>query len=151
ARLVMQPVDVLGDDGVEQVPALELGEGTVGFVRPLVPEHLEPRPVEAPELRGVAAEAIDVRDLHRVHLLPKPLPRAPAARYPPRQGDARAGQREGRPALIDQLGETFRPVGCYLPCHFGLRLPRNAEMPSFASSEKKAVAKPCFSASIPSS
>ena len=54
--------------------------------------------------------------------------------------------------LADQLGEP-RGAGRrrYLPLHFGVRLPRKAPMPSLASSLPKAVAKPCFSASIPSS
>ena len=37
----------------------------------------------------------------------------------------------------------------YLPDHFGLRLPRKAEIPSRASSEENAAMNPSFSASIP--
>lgn len=39
----------------------------------------------------------------------------------------------------------------YLPCHSGVRLPKNAEIPSLASSVWKTRANAAFSASMPSS
>src|SRR5215211_7232686 len=51
-----------------------------------------------------------------------------------------------KPALRETA--SVRP---YFPDHLGLRLARNAEIPSRASSELNAVMKPLFSASIPSS
>src|SRR6202042_1365181 len=66
--------------------------------------------------------------------------------------DAGPGQGNGRARLADQLRQSLDPVrNVYLPLHFGVRLPRKAPMPSLASSLRKAVAKPCFSASMPAS
>src|SRR5262245_4260386 len=107
--------------------------------------------VEAPEPGRVAAEGVDMRDLHRIDLLPEPLTRGAEVRDPAGHGDAGAGQRDRRGAPQDQLGEPVGLVGCYLPCHLGDLLPRKAEIPSLASWDRKAVAKPSFSASIPSS
>ena len=45
-------------------------------VRLLVGEHPEPRPVEGPEPLRVAPEHVDVRDLHRVDVLPQAGARA---------------------------------------------------------------------------
>src|SRR3954452_10310879 len=147
----MELVDVLRDHGVEQVAPLELGQCPVGVVRLLFTEHLESGPVETPELGGVAAEGVDVRHIHWVHLLPQPLPRTPEVRNPTRHRDPRSRQSDSALGMPDQLSELYRSLCRYLPCHFGDLFPRNAEMPSLASSDTNAAAKPCFSASIPSS
>src|SRR5688572_6554859 len=101
-------------------------------------------------------EGVDVSDLHRVHALPEPGSRGPEVGDPGGDRDPRAGQRHGRARLADQLRELRRgPRRCLLkshsPFHSGLRLPRKAEMPSFASAVWNAVANPAFSASMPSS
>src|SRR4051794_8633510 len=147
----MELVDVLGDHGLEQTATLELGQRPVCAVRLLVAEDLKPRAIEAPELGRIAPECVDVSHLHGIDLLPQPLPRTSEIRNPRRDGDPRAGEGDGALRLSDQLREPRRLVCDYLPCHFGERFPRKAEMPSLASSEKKAAANPCFSASIPAS
>src|SRR5215208_5955060 len=66
-------------------------------------------------------------------------------------------QAGGPPKLLAAQGRysdlrLTKAVGrAYLPDHFAFRLPRNAEMPSRASSDVNAVTKPPFSASIHSS
>ena len=125
---------------------------SMGAVRLLLAEHLETLPVEAPETGRIAFEGVDVGDLHRVDLLPDPLARRAEIRDPAGHGDPRA--RSGRRCSCDsRISSASRWAwsGCYLPCHLALRFCRKAEMPSLPSSERKAVAKPCFSASMPSS
>src|SRR4029077_6533027 len=149
--LVVQHVDVLRDHRLELIAPLELGQGSVGVVRLDGAQAVETRAVEAPELWRIALERIDVRDLHRIDVLPEALSGRSEVRDPARDGDPRPGEGDGAARLADQLREANRLVRCYLPCHFGLRFCRKAEMPSLPSSERNAFAKPCFSASIPSS
>ena len=89
------------------------------------------------------------RILPRVHFGHGGGPR----RRRPDGGGNRPGLRwQARPGgEAEQLAPGGRAGLFYLPLHFGLRLPRKAPIPSLASSLWKAVAKPCFSASIPSS
>ncbi len=149
--LVMQLVDVLGDHRIEQAAALELRE------RPGGRRSAPCRPASGTSA-GRSSRTWPGRGGKR-RCEPPPSGR-PSPTAPPRaaevgdsrrHGDPGAGQGHRRPGLPDQAGEPLCLVSGYLPCHLGLRLPRNAEIPSLASSEKKAVAKPCFSASIPSS
>src|SRR6478609_6353699 len=73
AGRTVQAVDVLRDDGLHEAAALELGDDVVRTVRLLVAQRHEALRVEVPEAVGVATERVDVRDLHRVDLLPHAL------------------------------------------------------------------------------
>src|SRR5438105_1439064 len=149
----MQLIDVLRDHRVEQPSPLELGEREVGSVRALVLERLEPPPVEVPEALRVSVEHVDVRDLHRVDVRPDARPGRAEVRDPRGHGDPGAGQRDGRLRLTDQLREAggLFDREAHLPWNRGVRFPRNAEIPSRASSDANAVTNACFSASIPAS
>ena len=139
---------------VEQPAPLELGQRLVRAVGPLVARAREARPVEGPEARRVALEDVDVGDLHRVDVLPQPRPGRAEVGDPGRHRDPRAGQRDRRTAprgSAPRAARRRRSVAVATSAPFGVRLPRKAEMPSLASSLPKAVAKPCFSASMPSS
>ena len=92
ARLAVQAVDVLGDDGVEQAGALERGQRLVGAVGLLVLERGEAVAVEVPEALGVAPEDVDVRDLHRVDVLPQPGAGRAEVGDPGGHGDPGAGE-----------------------------------------------------------
>jgi hypothetical protein len=70
-RRPVQAVDVLRDDGLHDAAALQLDERTVRAVRRLVPQHREAVAVEVPEALRIAPEDLDVRDLHRVDVLPQ--------------------------------------------------------------------------------
>ncbi len=121
-------------------------------IGPLVAERLEAGPVVRPEAGRVAFEDVDVGNLHRVDVGPEAGLRRAEVGNPGWNRDPGAGQHHGRARLADQLRQSLDPVrDVYLPLHFGVRLPRKAPMPSLASSLRKAVAKPCFSASMPSS
>src|SRR4029453_967149 len=89
------------------------------------------------------------RDLERVDVLPDPGARGAEVRDPRRHRDPRPGERHRTTALLQQPRKS--PAPDYFPFHFGFRLPRNASLPSRASSELNAVTKPPFSASTPSS
>jgi len=103
----VQAVDVLGDHRVEESATLELGEDGVRAVGALVAERLEAVAVEAPEARGLTAEHVDVRDLHRVD----PLPQAGSGRAevgdPRGHGDPRPGEGDDRPRRADEVGEAL--------------------------------------------
>jgi hypothetical protein len=68
--LGVEGVDVLGDHRLQEAAPLELRQRLVGPVRLHVGKHLQALAVEAPETGRIAAEGVDVRDLHRVDLLP---------------------------------------------------------------------------------
>ena len=65
----------------------------------------------------------------------------------------RRSKQRGLPARTEKVsGRDGRPVPPrrhYFPDHLGDRFPRKAEMPSFPSSDKNALANPSFSASMP--
>ena len=130
--LRVQAVDVLRDDRVEQAAGLELGQRLVGRVGLLVAQGLEAVAVELPEALRVAPEHVDVGDLHRVDVLPQPRARGAEVGDPRGHGDPRAGQRDGRAGLAS----AARRRQASLPAlrTSGWRLPRNAPIPSFASS-----------------
>src|SRR6185312_10056674 len=102
--------------------------------------------VEVPEALGVRPPRIDVRDLHRVDVLPQPGSGRAEVGDPGRHRDPRARERDDGAGLADEARQ-----GRYLPCHTGLRLPRNALIPSLPSCDWNAVANPAFSASMPAS
>ena len=119
-----------------------LGERLVRRVRLLVAQVLEARPVVLPEPGRVAMEGVDVRHLHRVDLGPEPLPGRPEIRDSRRDRDPGPGQGNRRGRLANERRERLgagRGLRAYLPCHFGVRLPRKALIPSLPSSERKAV------------
>ena len=62
---------------LEQPAALELGEHLVGAVGLHSAQPAQARAVELPERDRVRPEGVDVGDLHRVDLLPEPLPGRP--------------------------------------------------------------------------
>src|SRR3954470_2259665 len=146
ARLAVQHVDVLRDDGVELAAALEGDQRAVRSVGLLALERLEAIAIEVPEALRVGAPRIDVRDLHRVDVLPQPGAGRAEVGDPGRHRDPRAGQRDDGAGLADEACQAL-----YLPVHSGLRLPRNALIPSLPSSDWNAVPKPAFSASMPAS
>src|SRR5919112_6193517 len=124
----------------------------MGAVGPLVAERLEPFAVEAPEALGVRAPRVDVRDLHRVDVLPDAGARRAEVRDPGGNRDPGAGQRDDRPGAVQPLrqgGDVVR--GPYFPVHCGMRLPRKAPIPSRASAVWKISPKAAFSAAMPSS
>ena len=100
ARLAVQHVDVLRDHRVEQPVALHRHERVVGAVGELAAERREALAVEAPEAHGVAAEGVDVRDLHRVDLLPHARARRAEVGDAGRHRDAGARQRHDRAAAL---------------------------------------------------
>ena len=131
---------------------LELGERLVRPVGLLVVERLEALAVEAPERSRVAAEHVDVRDLHRVDVLPQPRPGRAEVGDPRRHRDPRAGQRDDRvgAARISSASAgaaasvAVTPHASLAP-ERGLRFSRNAAIPSRASSEPNTLANACFS------
>ena len=135
---LVQPVDVLGDHRVEQPGPLELDERGVRAVRLLVPERLEALAVEAPEPLRVAAEGVDVGDLHRIDVGPQPGSRRAEIGDSRRHRDPGAGQRHDRVGLADQAREPGRGGlrRAHSPRNRALRFWTNAEIPSRASSEK---------------
>ena len=70
AGALVQAVDVLRDHRADPASLLELGERAVPVVRLGLAERIEPKRIELPDPRGIAAERLDVRDLHRV--VPRP-------------------------------------------------------------------------------
>ena len=138
ARLRVQPVDVLGHDRV-QLPARTRARPAPAWA-PLGSFSSsvgEPGPIEAPEALRVAVEGVDVGDLHRVDLLPQPLARGAEVGDP--RGDRDPRRRSARrPRSPRGSARRARPPCCacrarssdYFPCHFGVRLPRKALMPS---------------------
>src|SRR4051794_22678103 len=130
AGLAVQHVDVLRDDGVELAAALELDQRAVRAVGLLALQRLEAVAVEVPEALRIGAPGIDVRDLHRVDVLPQPGSGRAEVGDPGRHRDPRARERDDRAGVADEARERL-----YLPCHTGLRLPRNALIPSLPSSD----------------
>ena len=101
----MEPVDVLGDDGIEQAAPLELDERRVRRVRLLVGEVVKTRAVEVPEALRVAVEGIDGGDRHRIDLGPESRAGRAKVRDAGGNRDPRAGERDHAPARLDQFGE----------------------------------------------
>src|SRR5215218_300065 len=153
-RQPVQAVDVLRDDRLDDPAALELHQRLVRAVRPLPAQGREAVAVELPEPRRVALEDLDVGDLHRVDVRPQPGARRAEVRNAGRHRDARAGKRQHPAGGAQQLRQPRRAGRCrraQAPLNRGVRLPRNAPIPSRASSDANTVAKPAFSASMPSS
>ena len=96
SRLAVQSVDVLGDHRVQESPPLELGQGFVGGIGPLVRQSVEARPVEVPERARVTVEGVDRRHRHRIDLLPQPLAGGTEVGDPGWHRDPRPGQRNRR-------------------------------------------------------
>ena len=93
-----------------------------------------------------------MRDLHRIHVLPEAGAGRAEVGDPRRHGDPRAGQDHGTRALDEEVGQPRRADrGGHFPWNFGLRLPRNAPMPSRASSEPNTSPKAAPSTASPSS
>ena len=151
--------------------ALELDQRPVRAVGLLVLERREAVAVEVPEAVGVAAEGVDVRDLHRVDAAPtcrcrasgsRGSPRAPRCprRSAPRPSSRRApsppGARAARARAVRRRAHArpARPTprtAPHSPLKCGARLPRKAAMPSLASALANTAANARFSASMPSS
>ena len=104
ARPLVEAVDVLRHDGADPAVLVELGEGTVAFVRLGPGERLEPEGVELPDPCRIPAERVDVRHLERVVPRPDPLRRA-EVRDPRLGADAGAGEDDARLPAFKQLGE----------------------------------------------
>src|SRR4051794_25585771 len=134
----VQPVDVLRDHGADQSAPLELRDDLVRTIRPLVAQRHEALRIEVPKAVGVAPEGVDVRDLHRVDLLPHPLPGRAEVGDPRWNRNPRSCEDDSPLRRAEQVG--YSPLNC------GFRLPRNAPIPSFASADWNAAAKPCASA-----
>ena len=92
--------------------ALQLDERAVGAVGLLALERREALAVEAPEAHGVGAEGVDVRDLHRVDVLPQPRARRAEVGDARRHRDARAGQRDDRAGASRRGPAQRAPAGC---------------------------------------
>ena len=141
ARLAVQHVDVLRDDRVQQPAALELGQRAVRAVGLLVAERLEAVAVEAPEA---------LRDRRARRRCARP----PSGRRSPRCPCRACGSRGSRRAPRSRRRSARRPTrrertssaraataarseAGYFPLHCGVRLPRNAPIPSRASAVAK--------------
>src|SRR5680860_706332 len=104
----------------------------------------------ADQLALVGGREVEAAPLEEILLGPGP-DRLGVEQQPVVVEDDRPGRGGGSVAHLRQPPNPRPLGGCYLPLHFGVRLPRKAAMPSFASSLAKAVAKARFSASMPSS
>ena len=126
AGAAVQPVDVLGDDGVEDARAARARPAPrARRSGSLSRSALEAVAVEVPEALGVAPEHVDVRDLHRVDVLPQPGAGRAEVGDPGRHRDPRAGQGDDGVGLADELRELARPPRLsYLPCHLRRPLAR---------------------------
>ena len=111
AGLAVQHVDVLRDHRIEHAGALERHQRVVGGVRLLAAEGREALAVEAPEAHGVAVKGVDVRDLHRVHLLPQARVRRTEVGDPRWHRDARTGQRDDRARAAHERGQPLELRG----------------------------------------
>ena len=80
-----------------------------------------------------------------------PVPGRAEVRDPRRHGDPGARQRHHRAGRADQLGQRGGGTNAHFPLNSGVRLPRNAPMPSRASSDTNAFVNASFSAAMPSS
>ena len=92
---------------VEQPALLQRHERAVRAVGLLGAERGEALAVEAPEAHGIAAERVDVRDLHRVDPLPQPGPGRAEVGDARGHRDARAGQRDDRARVAHELGQAL--------------------------------------------
>jgi hypothetical protein len=96
------------DDAAHEAALLELGHDLVRAVRLHVAQRREPVAVEVPEAVGLAPEHVDVRDLHRVDLLPQPLAGRAEVGDPGWHRDPRAGQYDRTLGRAEQLSEPLR-------------------------------------------
>ena len=106
----------------------------------LVAERGEARAVEAPEALRVAPEGVDVRDLHRVDLLPQPRAGRAEVGDPGRHRDPRAGEGDDRRlGRREQLGEPSAQLAATCPATSACACRGTRRCPPCASSERNAV------------
>src|SRR5207302_11355193 len=91
--------------------ALQSRQRPVGRVGLLLLKRLKALAVEVPEALGVAPERVDVRNLHRIDLLPQTSARRAEVRAPGRDRDSGPCQRDDRAGLPDQVCQLLRARG----------------------------------------
>ena len=93
AGLLVQAVDILGDDGLKMACGFKACQTTVGRIRRRLGQHLlHPLYQQLPHLAGVAPEGIDVGDLEGIDFFPQA---AGATKRRNAAFDRNAGPREG--------------------------------------------------------
>ena len=113
----MKPVDVLGEDAVHESLPLELGDREMTVVRTCLGHAREALCVEAPELLGLAAPHVDVRELLEAPVGPEAAATAVVGE-PALRRDACSGEDERMAGGAEELGEEIEPaagISSHLP------------------------------------
>ncbi len=105
----VQPVDVLGEDAVHEAQPLELGDREMAVVRMCLGHAGEAFRVEAPELLGLSAPHVDVRELLEVPVGPEAAAAAVVGE-PALRRDAGPGEDKRTAGGAEELGEEPQPA-----------------------------------------